>query len=57
MPLPGNDTIEELFGPVCTIADLRPEAEWPVELRKLIVDAQKVKQLYGFHVETISTSE
>lgn len=53
MVLPSDDTIEELIGPVCTIADLKPTNDWPAEVRTLIAAARSVKKLYGFEVHTM----
>jgi hypothetical protein len=56
-----DDELDELIGPVCTLADLKTNAEHtnrkrkphPVDLDILIVAARKVKAGFGFHVETM----
>ena len=50
---PDEETIDDLIGPVCVIAELNPTTAWPEDLIKLIAAARNVRALYGFGVETI----
>ena len=47
-----QDVLDDLIGPVCHIADLRPNNEWPEELRGLVGFARRTKALFGFAVVT-----
>lgn len=57
MPTIDTDTIDELNEPVCTIADLRPDNDWPNEVKALVAQARKVKKLFGFEVVTFSLED
>ncbi|MDE3038910.1 MAG: hypothetical protein KGJ21_10745 [Pseudomonadota bacterium] len=57
MAKPSQDTIDDLIDPVLHIADLRPNNDWPPELRALIAAARKVKALYGFGSVTIKADD
>lgn len=51
---PSNETLDELIGPVCMIADMHLTDDLLDEWRVLIVAARNVKDMHGFHVETMS---
>jgi hypothetical protein len=51
---PSEDTLEELIGPVCVIAELNPSTAWPKVMLELIAAARNVKALYGFEVEAMA---
>lgn len=52
-----DDELDELIGPVCHIADLKPQDHWPEDLRALVGFARKVKEGFGFSVVTMSTTD
>lgn len=54
MAKPDEDLIDDLVDPVCHIADLKPSNDWPDNLKSLVGYARRVKEEFGFHVETIS---
>lgn len=49
MPL-SDETLDDLLQPVCTIANLRPQSDWPEEVRGLVGFARQVKKKFGFEV-------
>lgn len=49
MPI-SSETLDELLQPVCAIANLRPQEDWPEEVRGLVGWARQVKKKFGFEV-------
>lgn len=50
---PSDETLDELIGPVCQIADLEPTPGWPREFVELVAAARRVKALYGFEIDNL----
>jgi hypothetical protein len=50
-----EDTIDELIGPVCMIADLGPTQD--AEMNRLVEAAKRIKAREGFFVHTVSLTD